>query len=62
VIVIDVGKALLAVGILPGLALPLIGIDPAVDRDCWSCAARRPSWSTRLPGLVRIPRGKGRRR
>jgi glycerol-3-phosphate acyltransferase PlsY len=41
VIVIDVGKALLAVGVLPGLALPLIGIDPAVDRD-WlvvCCAA-----------------------
>jgi len=33
VIVIDVGKALLAVGVLPGLALPLIGVDPAVDRD-----------------------------
>lgn len=33
VIVIDVGKALLAVGALPGFALPLIGLDPAVDRD-----------------------------
>ena len=33
VILIDVGKALLAVGALPGLALPLIGLDPAVDRD-----------------------------
>jgi glycerol-3-phosphate acyltransferase PlsY len=33
VVVIDVGKAVLAVGWLPGLALPLIGIDPAVDRD-----------------------------
>ena len=33
VIVIDVGKALLAVAVLPGLALPLVGLDPAVDRD-----------------------------
>ena len=32
VIVVDVGKALLAVGWLPGLELPGIGIDPAVDR------------------------------
>jgi glycerol-3-phosphate acyltransferase PlsY len=32
VVVIDVGKALLAVGVLPGLALPGIGIDPSVDR------------------------------
>jgi len=41
VVVIDVGKALLAVGWLPGVVLPLIGIDPAVDRT-WltvSCAA-----------------------
>ena len=41
VVVIDVGKALLAVGVLPGLALPLVGIDPAVQRD-WlrvACAA-----------------------
>ena len=33
VIVIDVGKALLAVGWLPSLALPGIGIDSHVDRD-----------------------------
>jgi glycerol-3-phosphate acyltransferase PlsY len=32
VVVIDVGKALLAVGVLPGLELPGIGVDPAVDR------------------------------
>jgi glycerol-3-phosphate acyltransferase PlsY len=41
VVVIDVGKALLAAGVLPGLDLPGIGIDPAVSRD-WlavSCAA-----------------------
>ena len=40
VVVVDVGKALLAVGWLPTLDLPGIGIDPAVDRD-WllvSCA------------------------
>lgn len=33
VIVVDVGTALIAVGLLPGLALPLVGIDPALDRD-----------------------------
>ena len=40
VVVIDVGKALLAAGVLPGLDLPGIGIDPEVSRD-WlavSCA------------------------
>jgi glycerol-3-phosphate acyltransferase PlsY len=41
VIVIDVGKALLAVGVLPGLALPGVGLDPTVDRSWLSvaCAA-----------------------
>lgn len=41
VVVVDVGKALLAVGLLPPLDLPLIGIDPGVDR-AWmavACAA-----------------------
>jgi glycerol-3-phosphate acyltransferase PlsY len=41
VVVIDVGKALVAVGWLPSVALPLVGIDPAVDRT-WltvACAA-----------------------
>ena len=33
VIVVDVGKALLAVGWLPGLELPGVGIDPGVDRE-----------------------------
>ena len=33
VVVIDVGKAILAVGVLPGLDLPLVGIDPSVARD-----------------------------
>ncbi len=40
VVLVDVGKALLAVGWLPLLDLPGIGFDPAVDRD-WlqvSCA------------------------
>jgi len=38
VVVIDVGKALLAVGWLPGAVLPLVGIDVAVDRE-WLTAA-----------------------
>jgi glycerol-3-phosphate acyltransferase PlsY len=33
VILIDIGKGLLAVGLLPGLSLPGIGIDPGVDRQ-----------------------------
>jgi glycerol-3-phosphate acyltransferase PlsY len=32
VVVVDVGKALLAVGVLPGLDLPLVGVDAGVDR------------------------------
>ena len=41
VIVVDVGKALLAVGWLPGLELPGVGIDPDVDREWLAvvCAA-----------------------
>jgi glycerol-3-phosphate acyltransferase PlsY len=41
VVLVDVGKALLAVGWLPGVSLPGIGLDPGVDRD-WlavTCAA-----------------------
>jgi glycerol-3-phosphate acyltransferase PlsY len=41
VIVIDVGKAIVAVGVLPGLDLPLVGLDPALNRE-WltvACAA-----------------------
>ena len=38
VVVVDVGKALVAVGLLPGLELPGVGLDPAVDRD-WLAVA-----------------------
>jgi acyl phosphate:glycerol-3-phosphate acyltransferase len=38
VIVIDVGKAVLAVGVLPSWALPGIGLDPTIPRD-WLAAA-----------------------
>jgi glycerol-3-phosphate acyltransferase PlsY len=38
VVVVDVGKALLAVGVLPGLDIPGVGLDPAVDRD-WLAVA-----------------------
>jgi len=33
VVIIDVGKALVVVGLLPGLELPGVGLDPAIDRD-----------------------------
>ena len=41
VVVIDVGKAVLAVGLVPALALPGVGLDPLVDRGWLSvaCAA-----------------------
>jgi acyl phosphate:glycerol-3-phosphate acyltransferase len=38
VFAIDVGKALLAVGVLPALDLPFVGIDATVDRD-WLAVA-----------------------
>ena len=41
VVVIDVGKALVAVGWLPGVALPFVDVDPTLDRQ-WlavACAA-----------------------
>ena len=38
VVLVDVGKALVAVGVLPVLDLPLVGIDPGVDRT-WLDAA-----------------------
>ena len=38
VVVIDVGKALLAVAVLPGLDLPLVGIDPSLERG-WLAVA-----------------------
>lgn len=37
-VLIDVGKSLVAVGLLPGWAMPGIGPDPAVDRD-WLAVA-----------------------
>lgn len=38
VVVIDVGKALIAVGLLPGWRIPGVGIDPTVARDWLSVA------------------------
>ncbi len=38
VLAFDVGKALLAVGVLPGLALPLVGYDANIDRE-WLAVA-----------------------
>ena len=38
VVLIDIGKALLAVGVLPGLALPGVGFDPAVNSS-WLAVA-----------------------
>jgi acyl phosphate:glycerol-3-phosphate acyltransferase len=33
VMVIDVGKGILAVGVIPGIDLPSVGLDPEVDRE-----------------------------
>lgn len=49
VVVVDVGKALVAVGVLPGWAIPAVGIDPAVDRGwlaaaCAACAVAGHVW------------------
>ncbi|MGB5245379.1 MAG: glycerol-3-phosphate 1-O-acyltransferase PlsY [Woeseia sp.] len=41
VVVIDVGKGALAAGLVPGLAIPLVAVDPTISRE-WlalSCAA-----------------------
>ncbi len=38
VVVVDVGKALVAVALLPGLDIPGVGLDPAVDRN-WLAVA-----------------------
>jgi acyl phosphate:glycerol-3-phosphate acyltransferase len=38
VMAVDIGKAVLAVGVLPGLDLPLIGIKPRIDRQ-WLAVA-----------------------
>ncbi len=38
VVVVDVGKALVAVGLLPGLALPGVGLDTELDRQ-WLAVA-----------------------
>jgi glycerol-3-phosphate acyltransferase PlsY len=38
VLAIDVGKALLAVGVLPGLALPLVGYDASIEGE-WLAVA-----------------------
>jgi len=38
VMIIDIGKAVIAVGWLPGLSLPLAGRDPSIDRE-WLAVA-----------------------
>lgn len=60
VVVIDVGKALLAVGVLPGLDLPGIGIDPAVSRDWLAvCCAAAVVFGHVYPVWYEFRGGKG---
>ena len=60
VVVIDVGKALLAVGVLPGLDLPGIGIDPDVSRDWLAvCCAAAVVFGHVYPVWYEFRGGKG---
>jgi len=60
VVVIDVGKALLAAGVLPGLDLPWIGIDPAVSRDWLAvCCAAAAVFGHVYPVWYEFRGGKG---
>ena len=60
VVVIDVGKALLAVGVLPGLDLPGIDIDPDVSRDWLAvCCAAAVVFGHVYPVWYEFRGGKG---
>ena len=60
VVVIDVGKALLAAGMLPGLDLPGIGIDPGVSRDWLAvCCAAAVVFGHVYPVWYEFRGGKG---
>ena len=62
VLLIDMGKGVLAVLYLPGAALPLVPLDPELSRE-WltlACGIGRHR-RARLSGVVRISRRQGRR-
>jgi glycerol-3-phosphate acyltransferase PlsY len=61
-IAIDFGKALLAVGVLPKLVLPMVGIAPAVDREWLAVACSRVVVGHVYPVWYEFRGGKAPRR
>ena len=60
---VDVGKALLAVGWLPGASLPLVGIDTGVDREWLAVACAAQWWSgTYIPSGMNFAAARARPR
>ncbi len=60
VVLIDVGKGVVSAGVVPGLDLPFIGIDPAVSRDWLAVACAGAAVSGHVwPVYHRFRGGKG---
>ncbi len=62
VMIIDIGKGILAAAVIPPLVIPGVGIDPSVDRSLVLYARRvRRDPGPRVSRVVRVPRRQGRR-
>ena len=61
VMIIDIGKGILAAAVIPPLVIPGVGIDPTVDRSLVLYARRvRRDLGSRVPRVVRLSRRQGR--